>query len=344
VRELLWIPVARSLPPETRRLYIAPDGDIARLPWPALPGEAPGSVLLERYAFAVVPHGPYLLEKLRYPSQSTKSGFLALGSVDYGRGEAGFVPLPGTVRELKAIVPLFAGQATVLTETDATPRRLRELLPEARIAHLATHGFFAARELAAERKRSQDQWDAWHYSPERSTIPAGTAQENPLAFVGLALAGANDPRADALLTGLNVLDLVLDELQLAVLSACESGLGEMAGGEGVLGLQRAFHMAGCPNVIASLWQVSDAATAALMAQFYHELWVNKKAPLEALREAQLTIYRHPERIAALAGERGRPALAAAAKLGSAAMTKPNEKPKTTPTRLWAAFVLSGVGR
>ncbi|HVK09587.1 MAG TPA: CHAT domain-containing protein, partial [Gemmataceae bacterium] len=94
-----------------------------------------------------------------------------------------------------------------------------------------------------------------------------------------------------------------------------------------------------PNVVASLWTVDDAATAALMAQFYHELWVNKRPPLAALRQAQLTIYRHPDRIPALAGDRGRPALADAAKLGPAG----KGTGKTTPTRLWAGFVLSGLG-
>jgi hypothetical protein len=73
-----------------------------------------------------------------------------------------------------------------------------------------------------------------------------------------------------------------------------------------------------------------------------ELWVNKKPPIEALREAQRTIYRHPERVPVLAGERGRPALEAAAKLGPAKTTKPDEKPKK-PTKLWPAFVLSGAG-
>src|SRR5262245_49995189 len=121
-------------------------------------------------------------------------------------------------------------------------------------------------------------------------------------------------------------------------------LGELTEGEGVIGLQRAFHAAGCPDVIGSLWKVDDAATAALMAQFYHELRINKRAPLEALREAQLTVYRHPERIPTLAGERGRPALEAAAKLGSVVTeTQPSEKVRRTPTKLWAAFILSGVG-
>src|SRR5205085_3616571 len=123
-------------------------------------------------------------------------------------------------------------------------------------------------------------------------------------------------------TGLGIVDLLLEKLRLCVLSACETGLGELTAGEGVVGLQRAFHVAGCPNVIGSLWKVDDAATAALMAQFYHELRVNKQSPLEALRQAQLTIYRHPDRIPTLAGERGRPALDAAARLGSAATTQP----------------------
>jgi CHAT domain-containing protein len=109
----------------------------------------------------------------------------------------------------------------------------------------------------------------------------------------------------------------------------------------VQGLERAFHAA---NVVASLWKVNDAATAALMAKFYRELWVNKKPPIEALREAQLTIYRRPELIPDLAGERGRPAPEAAAKLGPAVPAKPEEKAKTAPAKLWAGFGLSGLGK
>src|SRR5262249_14374820 len=127
-------------------------------------------------------------------------------------------------------------------------------------------------------------------------------------------------------------------------SACETGLGELTGGEGVQGLQRAFHLAGCPNAIASLWKVNDAATAALMAKFYHELWVNNRPPIEAIREAQLTIYYHPELIPDLAGERGAPKLkeAVAAKGSHPVVSAPGSK--HADTKLWAAFVLSGVGK
>ncbi len=133
----------------------------------------------------------------------------------------------------------------------------------------------------------------------------------------------------------------LEGLRLAVLSACETGPGELTEGEGVESLTRAFHLAGCPNVVASLWKVNDAATAALMNKFYHELWVNGKSPAEALRLAQLTIYRHPDRIPALAGERGRPLLEKAVRLPE---TPPPTAGRRADTKLWAAFVLSGLGR
>jgi CHAT domain-containing protein len=132
-------------------------------------------------------------------------------------------------------------------------------------------------------------------------------------------------------------------MRLCVLSACETGLGRYTQGEGTAGLQRAFHVAGCRNVVGTLWKVDDAATAALMAQFYHELRANKKTPLEALRLAQLTIYRHPERIQDLAGLRGRPAREKAAKLGAAATGTVGAKEKRSEVLLWAAFVLSGAG-
>jgi len=105
-------------------------------------------------------------------------------------------------------------------------------------------------------------------------------------------------------------------------------------------LQRAFHAAGCPNVVASLWKVSDSATAALMAKFYHELWVNKKEPLAALRLAQLTIYHHPELIPDLAGERGAPRV----KEALAARESATPPAARADTKLWAAFVLSGLGK
>jgi CHAT domain-containing protein len=107
-------------------------------------------------------------------------------------------------------------------------------------------------------------------------------------------------------------ELDLRGVELAVLSACETGLGVKSGGEGLLGLQRAFQIAGARGVVASLWSVPDEATRALMERFYANLWRKKMGRLEALREAQLWL-----------------------------LNKDAKGKRRAPPSSWAAFVLSG---
>ena len=137
------------------------------------------------------------------------------------------------------------------------------------------------------------------------------------------------------------MDRDLSGLELAVLSACETGLGDVAGGEGVFGLQRAFHLAGCRDVVASLWKVPDAATAALMGEFYRTLWDDKLPPLLALQKAQLAVYRaDPKQFREMAVrgvglgdkdfDRARVLKAVPVQAGG-----------RNPAVLWAAFTLSG---
>jgi CHAT domain-containing protein len=141
-----------------------------------------------------------------------------------------------------------------------------------------------------------------------------------------------------------------------VLSACETSLGNLTQGDGVLGLQRGFHAGGARSVVASLWSVHDAATSVLMEEFYNNLWREDKplGKLEALRQAQLTVLRHPERVI----ERSRELRAEMAKRGWAeddlrgpkgkkavelpdgGTIKPGQ-PRRSPPAWWAAFVLSG---
>jgi CHAT domain-containing protein len=108
----------------------------------------------------------------------------------------------------------------------------------------------------------------------------------------------------------------------------------------VYGLQRAFHTAGTRNVIATLWNIDDQASAVLMRLFYHKLWVEKKPPIEALREAQLTIYRNPKLIGKLAVTRG-PNFAKTVQRLTAGHNQ-SSTPKSDPKH-WAGFVLSGPG-
>ncbi len=101
------------------------------------------------------------------------------------------------------------------------------------------------------------------------------------------------PREDGILTAEEVQALDLRGTELVVLSACETGLGELEHGQGVMGLQRTFQAAGARAVVASLWRVDDAATTVLMEQFYTNLWDKKLPKLEALRQAQLAVLNDP---------------------------------------------------
>ena len=130
-----------------------------------------------------------------------------------------------------------------------------------------------------------------------------------------------------------------------MLSACETGLGEAAGGEGVFGLQRAFHMAGAKNVVASLWTVDDDATAALMNLFYYHLWEKGEPPLKALHQAQLELYRNPRGIPALARGRGVEGWGEAVERATKPLAEAKDQAREhAPVKDWAAFMLSGAGR
>jgi CHAT domain-containing protein len=367
LRRRLWRPLAKQLPKGTDTVYLSPDGVLSAVPWAALPGRRKGTVLLEKYAVALVPHGPFLLEQLRHPAPQKKAGvLLALGGVRYDRdprpprqaikdlpalrsprrgGKAGPWPyLPGTAHELDQLADLAGRRRPPprvlrLSGTRASAAEVLAHLPQARWAHLATHGFFAAPKSAV-RKHLYDRRDfLLGVGMERR----GAAARSPLALSGLVLAGANQKGSGGILTAEVIVGLNLSGLELAVLSACETGLGEPASGEGVFGLQRAFHLAGARTVVASLWRVDDRATAALMALFYHHLWKKKLPPLQALRQAQLELYRHPNAVAALARSRG-PAFDKAVKRVARPPAKGKGRKGHAPIKHWAAFTLSGAGR
>jgi CHAT domain-containing protein len=344
---LVWRKLAEHLPAGTHTVYLAPDGDLARVPWAALPGQRPGTVLLEDHALAIVPHGPYLLEQLLYPPKPAEpsAAVLAVGGVH--------PDLPASAREVQRLRALAGPRPVVALDRDtATPERLRGEMPKARFAHLATHGFFAEAALAEENRQVARQLENYRSQEDQITLPVGLGAHSPLAYTGLVLAGSGrEAQADdrGVVTGEVIVEWPLENLRLAVLSACETGLGDLTGGEGVQGLVRAFHLAGCPDVVASLWNVNDDATAALMAEFYRHLWHKNLPPIEALRQAQLTIYRH--RVRELAGDRAPPntSLTQPVNPGSAAPgANAPGSPKTaagkSPPKWWAAFVLSGAGR
>jgi CHAT domain-containing protein/Tfp pilus assembly protein PilF len=380
LRDLVWEPVEKRFPAGVGTVYIAPDAELTQLPWGALPGSGPDRVLLDDYALAVLPHGPFLLEQLVPPPDRSPQrppapeGLLLVGGIRYDdqplaalaadRGAEGVVAqpvtwgyLPGTEAERQVLENLLAKTGPKVTASlggaEASAARLRQGLEGARYAHVATHGFFADPQF-----RSVLQLDPKLFERRLSTEGnimerRGEGARSPLVLSGLVCAGANHPDMPerGILSGDAVAGLLLDDLQLAVLSACDTGLGDVAGGEGVFGLQRAFHIAGCHNVVASLWKVDDAATAALMTRFYGYLFAAEEAhrlpPLEALRRAQLDLYRHPELIPAWSrGEARSPGKPRPATTPPPADTPPElvTSAGRAPIKLWAAFTLSGLGR
>jgi len=168
-----------------------------------------------------------------------------------------------------------------LIGAQATERQLRTAA-RPRVLMLATHGFYLPLD---PQYRAGKSWF------ENLTLPLAVGDEavNPLRRSGVLLAGCNrEPESaddDGVLTGLDVLGLDLRGCELAVLSACESGLGEVRDGEGVGGLRQAFLAAGAERVMSTLWQVPDLESARLMARCF-ELQATGRPAAAALREAQ----------------------------------------------------------
>ena len=203
-----------------------------------------------------------------------------------------FQPLDGTLQEVSEIGSVWnrgaAGTPTqLLTGRDASESAFKRNAPNHRILHVATHGFFldgtCLLESAAVTTRGV------------GGLSGSTWAGNPLRLSGLALAGANRrafARADeddGILTAEEVASLDLEGVEWAVLSACDTGVGEIKVGEGVFGLRRAFQVAGARTVIMSLWSVDDQATRAWMRALYEGRFQKRLSTADAVHQASLTV-------------------------------------------------------
>jgi CHAT domain-containing protein len=222
---------------------------------------------------------------------------LALRSVDIpddGRGLT-WIDLPGTLTEVSDIQKIFQAKqiaASLYTGKYATEESFKYLSRQRKspeVLHMATHGFFFQETESGKRK--MDKVDLQRGLFEE---PAFTFAENPLLRSGILLAGAsriweNMPAIenveDGTLTAYEVSNMNLSNTRLVVLLACETGLGDVKGSEGVFGLQRAFKMAGVQYLIMSLWQVPDYQTSELMKLFYTN-WLTGLNIKEAFAAAQ----------------------------------------------------------
>jgi CHAT domain-containing protein len=211
-----------------------------------------------------------------------------------------FEGLPASAREAGEVAGIWketavdVEQAQVFVGRAANESTFKQLGPGSRVLHLATHGFFLGDSCASGLDGTRAVGGLTTGSkPEQ---PAGT-RENPLLLSGLALAGANRRIAarpdeeDGILTAEEVASLNLEGVEWAVLSACDTGLGELKAGEGVFGLRRAFQVAGVRTVIMSLWSVEDRAARQWMLALYRGRLEKKLDTADAVREAGLTVLR-----------------------------------------------------
>jgi CHAT domain-containing protein len=306
-------------------LLISPDGPLNLIPFAVLADER-GRYAVERYSISNLASGRDLL-RLQVARES-RGGPLVVAAPDFGRRsqvessrpekqekdaleeevkaesarsaikEFYFPPLPNAGREGEALRALLP-DATLLTKGQATKAALGQVRSP-KLLHIATHSFFLEDQqltLAGERGA-----EALTDNPERALQrleQRGVRIESPLLRSGLALAGANEHKEDdnGIMTALEVTGLNLWGTKLVVLSACDTGVGEVKNGDGVHGLRRALALAGTETQVMSLWAVSDQATRELMVSYYRMLQQGQGRG-EALRQAQLEMLkkvnrRHP---------------------------------------------------
>jgi len=315
LRKAIFDPLAQGLQGH-KRLLLAPDGDLYRVPFYALPTDTGERRIIDDYLISYVGAGRDIL-RFGMVSRLEPSVPLVLADPDYDlagaapAGEAGeavsgerrsrgmfkgvphFQRLPGTHTEGEHIASML--------DIKAREGKLasKEQLKEARsprILHIATHGFFLPDESRArDPKGSPPELEKGASGPKADSLSEPV--ENPLLRSGLVLAGANawlDGRqlppedGDGILTGEDASALDLLSTDLVVLSACETGLGDIKIGEGVFGLRRAFLLAGGKTLVMSLWKVPDAQTLTLMEGFYKRILDGESRAI-ALREAQLAV-------------------------------------------------------
>ncbi|MBD2741293.1 tetratricopeptide repeat protein [Coleofasciculus sp. FACHB-1120] len=308
--ELLMQPV-RKLLGNRRTVLLSPDSQLNLIPFAALVDEN-NRYLVENYSITYLSSGRDLL-RLQNRSKSSSEPVL-IANPDYDKpgnpsvpvattrstlnqrstdlAQLQFGPLPGTAAEAEAIAPMLP-RATLLTGSQATENALKQL-QSPKILHIATHGFFfndvplvAPPDFSGSLVQDRAAIEI---------VPISGNTENPLLRSGIALAGFNPRQSgseDGVLTAMEAAGLNLLGTKLVVLSACETGLGDVANGDGVYGLRRALTVAGAESQLISLWKVDDFGTKDLMASYYKRLMANVERS-QALRQTQLEMLQNPQ--------------------------------------------------
>jgi CHAT domain-containing protein len=269
-------------------IYCSPDGVYNQINLNTLK-KADGNFLISQYDLVIVGNSKDLISYKNKKALAAKKNAFLMGFPDYG-GNA-VAALPGTKVEIEAVsktLKTSAYQVAQYMQLQATEKQLKSIRGPS-LVHIATHGYFLS-----------------DVEGEGIGISQENAKNNPLLRSGILLAGASKTLSgeqvpnlqsndNGILTAYEAMNLNLEGTDLIVLSACETGLGDVKSGEGVYGLQRAFLVAGADAMVMSLWKVDDAATQQLMTNFYTN-WTKGGSKLKAFKQAQLqlmTKYKDP---------------------------------------------------
>jgi CHAT domain-containing protein/tetratricopeptide (TPR) repeat protein len=305
LRRKIWDPLVPFMGTATT-VFVVPDAVLHLVDLSALP------VSRAQYLVEKGPLIHYLLSErdlIPILAATKGQGLLALGDPAYGAnqtqlavnlhayrgnrsacggfGSMQFEALPASAREVGEIAAVWEhtkglGAVHELQRAAASEAAFKLEAPGKQVLHLAVHGFFLGDCVSMEPKSSEGSAEV-------------IREENPLLLSGLALAGANRRNAtgpqeeDGILTAEEVAAMDLTGVEWAVLSACESGVGELKAGEGVFGLRRAFQLAGTRSVIMSLWPVEDGATRRWMMALYRERFLKGRGTAESVRAASLRL-------------------------------------------------------
>ena len=360
LREIVWLPIKNQIN-SAETVLISPIAEISSIPFAALPGSQPDTYLIEEFKIAYAPI-PQLLPSLAKTSEAVErpdGDLLLVGGVDFegkqqkkkrrrrGSAEALFKTdwqyLKHTLTEVIGIQRLFTevfevepGAIKVLTGKYSTEDAFKTFAGRFEILHVATHGFFADSDPKRFQKFSPNEpivlLPVETLSLQNIENRAGYMHEyHPGLISGFVLSSANNPpndgSDDGILTAEEISYLQLSGVDLVTLSACETGIGKSEGSEGLLSLQRSFHVAGARTVIASLWKVDDFETGRLMERFYKNMFEKDMPKLDALVEAQRWMLKNPAK-----GIRG---------INKVKGREIDEDDARTPPFYWAAWTLSG---
>lgn len=296
--------------PGMDKIFFSPDGVYNQLNMNTIKNTETGKFVIEENDIQLVTNTKDLL--IQYAVKNTSKRITLLGDPDYtavsgiypknyvenasenkidAKSYYGILsPLPGTNKEINMIDAMMKEKkwkTTVNIQSDANERMMKSI-NSPKVLHIATHGFF-----------DKDLENNSTKGVKTETNPRNKLLRSGLMFAGASVSLYNKKNPgndgmkqlygkdaeDGILTAYEAMSLNLDSTDLVVLSACETGLGDVENGEGVYGLQRAFIIAGAESIILSLWKVDDLTTQKLMTLFYNE-WIKTGNKRQAFRSAQ----------------------------------------------------------